>query len=302
MQKIELNRTAKASVFEDIFSDPENLLALYKALHPEDTETTIKDLKYVTLKNIITKGRFNDLGFMVGLTLLILMEAQSKWSFNIIPRLIMYLAETWNRYFIEKEYDLYGTKKIVIPEPELYVIYTGEHKIDKEYITLSEEFFNGKKIAVDARIKILKSTKGTDIITQYIRFCKIFDKQSRKYSDDTFKAINETIRICTSNEILKEYLQKRESEVVKIMLSLFNQEYATKMMIINERKEAKEEGIEEGKKEGIKEGIKEGKEAGIKEGEEKTALKLLSMKLLSIDEIAMATDLPVEKIKELAKA
>ncbi len=165
MQQIELKHTTKASVFEDLFSDTENLLTLYKALHPEDKETTVKDLKYVTLNNILTKGRFNDLGFMVGTKLLILMEAQSTWSFNIIPRCIMYLADTWNRYFIEQEYDLYSSKKITIPEPELYIIYTGEYKINKEYITLSEEFFNGKKIAVDAKIRVLKNTEETDIIT-----------------------------------------------------------------------------------------------------------------------------------------
>ncbi len=284
MPQIELKHSTKASVFEDLFSDTENLLKLYQALHPEDKKTTVNDLKYVTLKNILTKGIFNDLGFMVGLKLIILMEAQSTWSANIIPRLIMYLADTWRRYFTEQKYNLYSSKKITIPEPELYVIYTGKHKIDKEYITLSEEFFNGKNIALDARIKIIKNTEGKDILTQYIRFCKIFDEQRNTYPNDTFKAINETIRICTNNEILKEYLQKRESEVVKIMMSLFSQEYATKMMIFEERQDAKAEGKAEGKA----------------EEKAETALKLLSRNLLSINEIAEVTDLPVEKIKELA--
>ncbi len=114
----------------------------------------------------------------------------------------------------------------------------------------------------------------------YIRFCKIFDEQRTTYPNDTFKAINETIRICTDNEILKEYLQKRESEVIDIMMSLFSQEYATKMMILEERQDA------------------EAKAKAEKAAE--TALKLLPMNLLSINEIAAVTDLPIEKIKELA--
>ncbi len=70
------------------------------------------------------------------------------------------------------------------------------------------------------------------------------------------------------------------------MFSVLTQEYATKMMLLEERQEGKKEGIEEGEK----------------KGKEETALKLLSMKLLSIEQIAAATNLSVEKIKELAKA
>ncbi len=67
-------------------------------------------------------------------------------------------------------------------------------------------------------------------------------------------------------------------------MSLFNQEYATKMMIINERKEAEAKGIAK----------------GIAKEKAKTALKLLSKNFLSISEIAEITDLPAKKIKELA--
>ena len=34
-------RTAKNSVFLDLFQDKKNLLKLYKTLHPEDTDATI---------------------------------------------------------------------------------------------------------------------------------------------------------------------------------------------------------------------------------------------------------------------
>ncbi len=78
MEQVELKHTAKASVFEDLFSDTENLLALYKALHPEDKTTAITDLKNITLKKILTNGIVNDLAFMVGMTLFILVEAQSS--------------------------------------------------------------------------------------------------------------------------------------------------------------------------------------------------------------------------------
>jgi len=57
------------------------------------------------------------------------------------------------------------------------------------------------------------------------------------------------------------------------------------------------EHYEEGKKEGRKEGIEEGK----KEGKKEAAKKLLSMKLLTVEQIAMATDLSINDIEQLKK-
>ncbi len=68
------------------------------------------------------------------------------------------------------------------------------------------------------------------------------------------------------------------------MMSLFSQEYATKMMLFEERQEGKAEGIDEERA----------------RGKTETALKLLSRNLLPINEIAEVTDLPIERIKELA--
>jgi len=252
----QVNRTAKASVFEDLFSDKNNLLKLYRVLHPEDVTSDVDDLKHVTLKNILTRGRYNDLGFMVGTRMLILVEAQSTWSVNIIPRCIMYLAETWNRYFVSEAYDVYGPSPVVIPEPELYVIYSGEKEIDRERITLSEEFYGGKKIALDAAVKVLKYDGGTDIIDQYIMFCKTLDRQRELHPNNKRLAVKEAIHLCIEAGVLQEYLQNRTEEVVSIMLTLYDQEQATQMMLANERKESRREGIKEGIREGIKEGVK----------------------------------------------
>jgi len=71
-------RTAKNSVFLDLFQNKKNLLALYKTLHPEDTDTTEDTLDIVTIDNVLTDNLYNDLGIMVGNNkLLLLLEAQS---------------------------------------------------------------------------------------------------------------------------------------------------------------------------------------------------------------------------------
>lgn len=120
-----LKRIAKDSVFCNLFSDPENQLKLYHYLHPEDKSVKASDFNTVTIQNIMTDQIYNDLGFTVRDRLLILAEAQSKWSVNILVRILMYMAYTLKEYIVKNNRDVYNSKKIEMPEPEFYVIYTG---------------------------------------------------------------------------------------------------------------------------------------------------------------------------------
>ncbi|MCM1128168.1 MAG: hypothetical protein NC429_17085, partial [Lachnospiraceae bacterium] len=55
--------TIKDSVFSDLFKIKKYLLQLYKALHPEDKTATEDELTDITIKNVLTDGIYNDLGF-----------------------------------------------------------------------------------------------------------------------------------------------------------------------------------------------------------------------------------------------
>ena len=84
-QEAKAKRTAKNSVFLDLFQDKKNLLKLYKTLHPEDTDATEDTLDIVTIDNVLTDNLYNDLGIMVGNNrLLLLLEAQASWTVNIL--------------------------------------------------------------------------------------------------------------------------------------------------------------------------------------------------------------------------
>ncbi len=48
----------------------------------------------------------------------------------------------------------------------------------------------------------------------------------------------ETIRICKDRNVLKEYLESREKEVMDIMMTLFDNEYILKTYVENEKKAA----------------------------------------------------------------
>ena len=108
-------RNAKDSVFRDFFSQPKNLIELYKVLHPEDTQVTEDMLSDVTIENVMTDQMYNDLGFTVGNRLMILVEAQSTWSVNIIVRALLYMAESYQERFEQQRTNLYSSKKIDLP-------------------------------------------------------------------------------------------------------------------------------------------------------------------------------------------
>ncbi len=125
-----------------------------------------------------------------------MVESQSTWTLNIIIRALMYLIQTYHDFFKRTKQNLYGSKKVDIPKPELYVIFT---------------------------VKVLYQEDESSIIGQYIIFCKVYNEQRKKYGQ-TKKAVTETIRICKDRNVLKDYLENKEQEVVDIMMTLFDDE------------------------------------------------------------------------------
>ncbi len=217
----------KDCVFSDFFGMPENLLKLYRTLHPEDTDVTVEDLKDVTIQNVLVNDIYNDLGFRVGERLVILLEAMSSWSLNIIIRILLYLASTYQRYINENELDVYSSTKIHVPKPELYVLYIGNRKDRPEEISFSEDFFDGEPIQLDIKVKMLYGTGEGDVISQYAAYAAVYDEQRRKHGR-TREAIVETIRICKEQDIMKEYFKQREQEVITMFMTLFDEDQIQK--------------------------------------------------------------------------
>ena len=83
-----------------------------------------------------------------------------------------------------------------------------------------------------------------DIIGQYVLFTKVYDEQRNLYGR-TQKAIEETIRICKERNVLKEYLENREGEVVTMMMTLFDHEQIMKNHDASIRREEREKANEQ---------------------------------------------------------
>jgi len=253
MHMPKMKYTVKDSVFTFLFKQPEYARELYLALHPEDTDITEADCKLVTLENVLTTGMYNDVGLQVRDKLILLVEAQSTFSINIVLRLLLYLAATYKEYVEEYKLNLYGTEPVTIPRPELYVIYTGDQKDVPETLLLSDLY--GGSGDVEVRVKVLCGGGAGDIVDQYVRFCKIADEERKKHGR-TGRAIEETLRRCIEENVLAPFLMTRQKEVAEIMVTLFDQE---KIMEIHDYHVA-----EAGRAEGRTEGLVEGTLASIK--------------------------------------
>ena len=265
--------TAKDSVFGALFRDKKYLMQLYRALHPEDAETTEDALTDITIRNVLANGIFNDLAFRVGDKIMFLIEHQSSWTMNIIIRVLMYLVQIYHDYFEEQGADLYGNKKVHVPEPELYMIFTGERASRPEMISLSKEFFGGKECAIEVKVKVLYGGKGNDIISQYVNFTKVYNEQVKQYGRSR-EAVTETIRICKDRDVLREFLAGREKEVISIMMALFDEEKIMRTHVAREKKETAR----------------------------KAAVKMLKAGKITVDEVAeYFTDLSARDIQEIEK-
>jgi hypothetical protein len=163
--------------------------------------------------------------------------------------------------------NVYGTKKVRLPVPELYVIYHGDRGDKPDEISLSKDIFgveSADNIFVDVKAKIIYDSTPGDIINQFITFARVFDEQIQLYGR-TRNAVEETLRICRDQDVLKEYLQEKEAE--EIMFTWLDEQRAKKF----EYEEIKQEGRAEGEKIGRAEGEAKGE----------TRLGLLMNKLLS---------------------
>lgn len=136
------------------------------------------------------------------------------------------------------------------------------------------DLFQNKKYLLQLYRALYQENEET-IIGQYIIFSKVYNEQRKLYGA-TQKAVTETIRICKDRNVLKEYLENREQEVVDIMMTLFDDDQILKAYT--------QDIIEENTKENAKQ----------------TAMKLIKTGKMSLVEIAdCVPSLSIDELKEL---
>ena len=97
----------------------------------------------------------------------------------------------------------------------------------------------------------------------------------------------ETIRICRNRNILKEYLESREKEVIDIMMALFDQQKALEQYLEQYGNEREQKGFAKGEQKGEQKGE-------IKERQKN--IRSMS-KFLPAEKIAEILCIPIDEVK-----
>ena len=174
-------RRSKDSIFTMLFSDKKNLLQLYRELCPEDTDVAPEEIRITTLRSVMVNRMVNDLGFIVRNKLLYLTEAQSEWDNNITLRMLLYLSQSLKDYIDSSGLYIHSGKRLDIPKPELYVIYSGSSHVPEE-ISFAREYFGGD-CELDLKVHVITGANADTIAGQYIGFCNVYDEMRQRYGD-----------------------------------------------------------------------------------------------------------------------
>ena len=214
--------------------------------------STEDDPELVTLDNVLTIHPYNDLGLLARGKLIILAEAQSTWSVNIIFRLADYYYDSAMSYLVMRKADLYATPKVDIPDVEAFLIYTGKKKIKKDILSLNQEFFGGNPDKPEFKARILHGDYKGAIIAEYMGFCRIWDNTvvPAKSPEEKREAVAVTIDTCIQKGYLVKYFEEHRAEVEKIMLTMLSPEY---VRIASERTQKIKEDISFGRFAGMQE-------------------------------------------------
>jgi len=249
--EISANEKHKDTVFKKLFGETDKLIPLYNALsgsnYPLDTHIEI-----TTLENILFKGRYNDLSFIVDDKLVVLIEHQSTINPNMPLRLLIYLARVYDSY-IQRIKKVYSTELVKIPRPEFIVLYNGVHDYpDESEMKLSDAFEKLPKGitqsgSLELKTRVLNINKGHNknvvskdrVLEEYSEFIDVIRKnQAAGMNMD--EAIKAAVKDCVEKKILAEFLEKHGSEVISMLYAEWNlDEY-----VAVQRREAEEKGIE----------------------------------------------------------
>ena len=250
-----VQRNHKDTVFHDLFSEKENALSLYNALNGTDYKD-VENLQVVTLSDVIYVQWKNDVSVLFE-NRLELWEHQSTINYNMPLRGLIYYAHNIDGIIRSQDVTLYGTKRIMLPTPGYYVFYNGlEAAPARQDLKLSDAFqipvegyeWTAHVLNVNAKENegLLKKCLVLEGYVTLVRYVQ--ENQAAKMR--MFDALDKAVQRCINEYVLKEYLLKKRSEVMLMLLTEFNQELYERTI----RGEGREEGRKEGEKEGEKKG------------------------------------------------
>ena len=171
MDDVKVQRNYKDSIFRMLFKDKENLLSLYNALN-KTHYTDVEELEITTRENAVYMNYKNDVSFVFDYELM-LYEHQSTVNPNMPLRDLLYVTSILQRRI--RTENLYGSKRIIIPNPRFVVFYNGiDSQPERQTLKLSDAFRRGSRKSCGQLhkcrylIRVSKNESGGGYHAEYI--------------------------------------------------------------------------------------------------------------------------------------
>ncbi|GHV77294.1 hypothetical protein AGMMS49942_21150 [Spirochaetia bacterium] len=273
------NTKYKSSLFSWLFSDPETLRELYCAIEGILVDPALPVI-INTLEDVFFMNQKNDISFVIGGKLVVLIEHQSTINPNMPLRFLMYVGRVYEK--IIEDRNRFSVTKLPIPQPEFIVLYNGEEPCpDVSTLKLSDAFMDaagaglttsGGSIPLELTVRIYNINEGrNEAMAENCKKLKGYSRfvakarEFKKSGKDSEEAIKMAILYCINHDILKNVLRDQGSEVINMLFGEWDMDTA---LAVRE---------EDGWKKGLEEGLEKGLEEGREEGEEKARKELLEL-------------------------
>ncbi len=202
---------------------------------------------------------------------------------------LKYVNELYEELINSKK--LYSEQQIPLPVPKFVVFYNGSKpQPERKILKLSDAFSIKEEPTLELKAVQLNINKGYNekllescpLLLEYMTFVDKVRKNQEIMDIQT--AVEMAVEECIRSDVLKEFLLQHKKQVVAMSIFEYDEELHKQVI----REEAWEYGREEGRAKGREEGKKE------------VIRNLYKMKM-PLDQIAKATSLSIEKIKEICK-
>ncbi len=225
-----INREHKDRLFKFIFQEKENLLQLYNALN-NTTYTDSEELEIVTLEDVIYMRMKNDISFILDYQMN-LFEHQSTDNPNMPLRGLMYFARQYEKYVNIKEYNLYGSRLLLLPTPQYVVFYNGNNWTgERKILKLSDSFVN-THIKGCMELEVLQLNINYGHNKEILEKCKVLGEYAafigkvKEYQKTMTieEAVDRAVNECIEEGILKDILLGHRAEVKNMILTEYDEE------------------------------------------------------------------------------
>jgi hypothetical protein len=174
-------------------------------------------------------------------------------------RLLLYVSDIYQKIINRKA--LVQQKQVKIPTPEFIVLYNGEAPFpDYQKMRLSEAFINvaglklprenGKSLELEVHVYNINYGRNpgllekSAILNGYSMFVGKIREYNQKLSLE--ESVKSAVKYCKENDILKEFLEKYGSEVVKMLLEEITVEDEITALLEEQREEIALNALAEG--------------------------------------------------------